>query len=101
MIDFDSLLKRTGFEWDEHNTEKNWQKHRVSPAECEQMFFNQPLVVASDIKHSQKEARFYALGRTDAGRMLFAVFATRKDKIRVISVRDMKNKERKVYESHE
>ena len=41
----DLLHKCTGFEWDEHNAEKNWQKHRVTPSECEQMFFNRPLVV--------------------------------------------------------
>ncbi len=95
------LLKCTGFEWDRHNAEKNWQKHRVTPSECEQIFFNRPLVVADDVKHSKKENRFYALGHTDAGRLLFVVFTVRRDKIRVISARDMNRKERKVYESHE
>ncbi len=98
---FDLLQKCTGFEWDEHNAEKNRQKHRVMPSECEQIFFNRPLVVADDVRHSEKEERFYALGHTDKGRMLFAVFAVRRDKIRVISTRDMNRKERKAYQSHE
>ena len=98
---FDLLKKCTGFEWDAHNAEKNWQKHRVMPSECEQIFFNRPLVVADDVKHSEKESRFYALGHTDGSRVLFVVFAVRRDKIRVISARDMNRKERKVYESHE
>lgn len=98
---FDILSKCNGFEWDEHNAEKIWQKHRVSPSECEQLFFNRPLVVADDIKHSEKENRFYSLGHTDAGRMLFVVFTVRRTLIRVISARDMNRKERKVYESHE
>jgi hypothetical protein len=51
-----------------------------------------------DEKHSQQEARFYALGQTDAGKHLFVVFAIRDDLIRVISARDMNRKERKVYE---
>ena len=84
-----------------HNAGKNRQKHRVMPSECEQIFFNRPLVVADDVKHSGKEDRFYALGHTDNGRMLFVVFAVRRDKIRVISARDMNRKERKVYQSHE
>lgn len=98
---FDLLSKCTGFEWDEHNVEKNWQKHGVSPAECEQIYFNRPLVVADDADHSGRENRFYALGRTDAGRMLFIVFTVRRERVRVISARDMSRKERKVYESHE
>ncbi|MBI5826900.1 MAG: BrnT family toxin [Deltaproteobacteria bacterium] len=92
---FDLLQKCAGFEWDAHNTEKNWQRHRVTPSECEQIFFNRPLVVAGD------ENRFYSLGHTDVGRMLFLVFTVRRDKIRVISARDMNRKERKVYQSHE
>ena len=35
----------TGFEWDEGNRGKNWDKHRVFDSECEQVFFNQPLLV--------------------------------------------------------
>ncbi|MBI5599279.1 MAG: BrnT family toxin [Deltaproteobacteria bacterium] len=97
----DVLSGCTGFEWDEHNTEKNWQRHRVTPSECEEIFFNRPLVVTDDIKHSEKENRFYALGNTDAGRPLFAVFTVRGGNIRVISARDMNRKERMAYESHE
>jgi len=98
---FDILSKCSGFEWDENNSEKNWRKHLVSPSECEQIFFNQPLVVEDDMKHSEKERRFYALGQTDAERTLFVVFTVRHNQIRVISARDMNRKERKVYQSYE
>lgn len=93
--------KCTGFEWDVYNAEKNWKKHCVTPSECEQIFFNRPLAVADDIRHSEEENRFYALGSTDANRMLFVVFIVRSNKIRVISARDMNRKERKVYQAHE
>ena len=83
------LFACTGFEWDEGNFEKNWVRHKVSPFECEQIFFNQPLVVADDAKHSESERRSYALGQTDKGRRLFVVFAVRERLIRVISARDM------------
>ncbi|MHB8482973.1 MAG: BrnT family toxin [Nitrospiria bacterium] len=97
----DLLHKCTGFEWDEHNSEKNWARHKVTPSECEQLLFNLSLIIADDSKHSEKEARFYALGHTDMGRLLFIVFTIRLNKIRVISARDMNRKERKAYESYE
>lgn len=86
-----------GFNWDGANLAKNWEKHRVTPWECEQAFFNVPLVVADDLAHSTVEPRYYVLGQTDAGRRLFIVFTTRKRRIRVISARDMSPKERRMY----
>ena len=88
----------TGFEWDEGNSEKNFLKHGVLPSECEQMFFNQPLVVTNDVTHSNREKPFFALGQTGAGRLLFIAFTLRGTLIRVISARDMNRKERKVYQ---
>ena len=95
----DDVARCTGFDWDEGNLLKNWEKHRVSASECEQIFFNRPLIVAPDEKHSGPEARFYALGHTDAGRRLFVVFTVRRTLIRVISARDMNPRERKEYDS--
>ncbi len=100
-MDIKKLLNAIGFEWDGGNIDKNWIKHGVSPSECEQMFFNQPLVVAEDSTYSEAEERLFALGRTDADRLLFVVFTIRKDKIRIISARDMSSKERKVYKQYE
>jgi len=94
------MTRAVGFQWDEGNLEKNWLAHKVSPAECEQLFFNQPLVVAADLAHSEAEERFFALGHTDGGRPLFIAFTLRGDLIRVISARDMSRKERKEYERH-
>jgi uncharacterized DUF497 family protein len=99
MPDLQLLSQCSGFDWDEGNVEKNWITHKVSTAECEQIFFNQPLVVTDDVGHSQKEKRFYALGQTDADRLLFIVFVTRKKLIRVVSARDMNRKERTAYHS--
>lgn len=85
------------FDWNEGNRGKNWSKHRVSDAECEQVFFNQPLLVFLDEEHSEEEQRYYVLGRTDRGRCLFMVFTPRGDKIRVISAREMTKRERAFY----
>jgi uncharacterized DUF497 family protein len=98
-MDLDEILAGlTGFEWDEGNLTKNWEKHQVSALECEQVFFNRPLIALPDERHSNSEPRFYALGQTDSGRRLFIVFTARSDSIRVISARDMSRKERKIYE---
>lgn len=91
------LVDFTGFEWDSGNRQKNWAKHRVAWWECEEAFFNQPLYVIPDPRHSGKEARFFALGVTNAGRMLFLVFTRRTQKVRIISARDMSKRERKTY----
>ncbi len=83
------LQNCTGFQWDHGNETKNWDKHCVSKGECEQIFFNKPLIVKSDKKHSIFESRYYALGSTNRNRLLFVVFTVRQEKIRVISARDM------------
>ena len=87
-----------GFDWDEANSEKNWRKHKVSKIECEQVFFNTPLIVADDEKHSKLEKRWFLLGRTDIDRKLFVVFTIRKNLVRVISARNMSKKERELYD---
>jgi uncharacterized DUF497 family protein len=87
----------TDFDWDKGNSKKNWIKHKVTPAECEQVFFNQPLMIKDDVQHFEIERRFLALGKTDKNRSLFIVFTLRDDSVRVISARDMSRKEREVY----
>jgi len=88
-----------GFDWDAGNSSKN-DTHKVSLAESEQVFFNEPLLVLTDDRHSQNEARYHALGKTNDNRLLHITFTLRKhnSKIRVISARDMHKKERAIYE---
>jgi uncharacterized protein len=95
----ETIANFTGFQWDEGNLIKNWEKHRVSAVECEQVFFNNPLLAVRDEQHSDSESRFYLLGQTDTGRKLFVVFTPRDNLIRVISARDINRKERKIYEA--
>lgn len=94
----DDLAQCTGFEWDAGNAEKNWELHQVSKAECEQVFFNRPIRVAPDEKHSEQEPRRAVLGQTNAGRLLSVVFTIRGALVRVISARDMSRNERRLYE---
>lgn len=86
-----------GFDWDEGNREKRL-KHNVQHWECEQVFFNAPIVILDDPKHSIVEDRFAAFGKTDGGRQLIVIYTKRGSKIRVISTRDMNRRERQFYE---
>ncbi|MGD0481983.1 MAG: BrnT family toxin [Terracidiphilus sp.] len=92
-------MEYVAFDWDEGNSRKN-EKHGVTKAEIEEAFLNEPLIVASDVKHSQQEARFHAQGRTDANRCLLITFTERGDGtlVRPISARAASRKEREIYE---
>ncbi len=89
-----------GFHWDEGNARKSIDKHGVSQSETEELFMNEPLLIAEDTGHSRSELRFHALGVANTGRRLHATFTLREGntKIRVISARDMSRKERDRYE---
>ena len=93
-----ALLESIGFDWDKGNSAKNWLKHKVSLAECEEVFFNEPLIAAADEKHSGQEPRIYVLGQTEAARRLFVVVTIRNKRIRVISARAMSKREEKEYD---
>lgn len=99
-MNIDELLRKlTGFDWDDGNADKNWDKHQVLRSEAEEVFFHHPLIVGEDGKHSNKERRYAALGTTALDRLLLVVFTVRKmTLIQVISARDMSRKERKAYE---
>ena len=84
------------FEWDEGNREKNLIKHEVTLEECEEAFYDPHKRIFST-PHDGEE-RFLLLAKTSNERFLFLVFTMRKQKIRVISARDLNKKERGLYE---
>ena len=96
MIDLTAIV---GFDWDAGNARKN-ERHGVSAAEAEQVFFNAPLILSPDARHSIDEERFHALGKSNDDRSLHVTFTLRADGtlIRVISARNMHRKERTRYE---
>ena len=96
MIDWSRI---EGFEWDAGNEHKSADKHGVTKPEAEQVFFNRPLLVFADDKHSAEEVRFHALGHTNGWRFLQVTFTLRQNetRLRVISVRQMNRKEKLRY----
>ncbi|MGI2026967.1 BrnT family toxin [Endozoicomonas acroporae] len=99
MIDWSEV---TGFDWDVGNERKSEDKHGVSKVEAEEVFFNKPLLVVEDKKQSQTESRYHALGRSTNNRLLHITFTLRAERslIRVISARNMHQKERVFYEQN-
>ena len=97
MINFHQIV---GFDWDAGNAYKSQEKHGVTQGEAEEVFFNQPLLVTEDERHSENEGRYLALGITSGGVLLSIVFTLRKRStlIRVVSARPMSKKERVFYE---
>jgi uncharacterized DUF497 family protein len=103
------LWTEIDFEWDRHNLPKLaqegfHQKSSRSPvyqAEAEEVFYNSHLILGP--KRVNNEDRYYVLGSTDAGRLLFQVFVfkspadSRRPKVRPISARDMEQHEAKKY----
>jgi len=89
------------FDWDDGNRDKNRVKHDVLTGEAEQIFFNEPIIILNDLKHSQTEQRFAAFGVTNKVRTLVVVYTIRNNRIRVISARDMNKKERVFYENQD
>ena len=62
MVDFSSIV---GFEWDKGNSQKSAQKHDVHPSVAEEIFFNAPLIISDDERHSCNEKRYLAYGVTN------------------------------------
>lgn len=95
-LDIQSII---GFDWDDGNILKNEIKHNLKWQTIEEVFFNEPLIVVEDDKHSNElECRCLALGKIDDGSLVSVFFTKRDNKIRLISARAMSKKERKFYE---
>ena len=99
-MDFDCLDIEAivGFDWDEGNIHKNDEKHGLKWVTIEEVFFNEPLLIVEDFKHSIEECRCVALGKNNFGDLVTVVFTIRENHIRVISARAMSKKERMIYE---
>jgi uncharacterized DUF497 family protein len=101
MANIREIFDFKGFQWDRGNIDKNLKGHNVTNWECEQVFFNERLIILGDPIHSVAEQRYAALGHTDQGRLLVVIFTKRGRLLRVISARDMNRRERKFYEENQ
>lgn len=85
-----------GFDWDKANLNK-LAKHVVTQEEAEEIFYLNPFIDEGAYERKE-EKRYRCLGVTSQGRHLAAFFTIRNQKIRNISVRPMRKKEKIIYE---
>jgi uncharacterized protein len=71
------------FDWDDGNR-KHIAKHRVTPAEAEQVVLNDPIDLT--FQTSDGEERIVQVGATKKGRILLVVTAWREEMVRVVAV---------------
>jgi uncharacterized DUF497 family protein len=86
------------FEWDPGKARQNRRKHRVSFQEAATVFGDPLAVTYPDPDHSTSEHRFITVGMSSAGRLLIVAHVDRDEDIRIISVRQTTQRERKHYE---
>ena len=85
------ILKFKAYEWDGNNV-SHILNHAVSPNEVEEACYDNPLIFRG------KESRYLVYGRSGAGRYLFIALADKgHGVVRVITARDMEDKDRKLY----
>lgn len=70
------------FDWDDSNR-KHIAKHRVKPAEAEQVVLNDPIDLT--VQSSDGEERIVQVGATDKGRILLVVTTWREEMLRVVA----------------
>ncbi len=87
------------FEWDERKADYNLQKHGVSFQEAATVFYDPIAITFADPDHSDDEDRFIVIGTSAKGRLLMVAHTDRGNRIRIISARTLRPKERRLYES--
>ncbi len=97
-MDIVDLPEPLEFEWDEANKNKIWLKHKLSAEECEEAFSTEQIFRQADELHSDKENRYILIGNTKKSKKIFIIYTLRKNKVRVISARNMHKKEQNFYE---
>jgi uncharacterized DUF497 family protein len=95
------LLALTGaseeFEWDSGNLTKH-RKHDVTPRDVQALIAGDLYFAGRILEPAHPEPRWLVLGENEAGRRLALVFTRRGDRLRAISCRPMRRKERALYE---
>ena len=86
-------MKIEKISWDQETVD-HISNHLVSPEEVEELLFNGvdlPLMMRG------REGRYLAYGKTQGGRLLFVVWASKYKKTKIITARDMTEKEKRFY----
>ncbi len=92
-------MRIEGVLWLRDVVDKIISKHSVEPSEVEEIFDNEPKIRFIEKGEREGEDVYLALGQTDSGRYLAALFVYKMTKeALIISARTMAPKERRRYE---
>ncbi len=86
------------FEWNPQKAARNLQKHKIAFVEAATVFSDPLSVTAPDPDHSLDEDRFIIVGQTHKNRLVMVLFVERRNRIRIISARELTHSERNAYE---
>jgi len=86
------------FEWDSSKEEENILKHKITFAEAVETFFDPSGIQLNDNKHSENEARFYWIGKSEQKKILTTRFTIRGNVIRIIGAAEWR-KFKRIYET--
>jgi len=92
------LETRPAMEWDAGNSTKSQAKHGFHTADVESIFDAPVMFAGRIVEPAHEEARFLLLGVTSDGRHAALIFARRGEKLRPISCRAMRKKEKEAYD---
>ncbi|HEX9050295.1 MAG TPA: BrnT family toxin [Anaeromyxobacter sp.] len=93
------LGTRPRMEWDAGNCTKNQTKHGFSTADVESILDAAVVFAGRIVEPAHDEARYLLLGVTSGGRHATLVFTRRGDKLRPISCRAMRRREKEAYDA--
>jgi uncharacterized DUF497 family protein len=86
-------LKIEKISWDQETVD-HISNHPVSPEEVEEVLFND---VDTPLMMWGKEDKYLAYGKTNGGWLLFIVWASKYKKTKIITAREMTEKEKRFY----
>jgi len=86
-------LKIEKISWDQEAVD-HISNHMVSPEEVEEVLFND---VDTPLMMRGEEGKYLAYGKTYGGRLLFIVWVSKYKKTKIITSRDMTEKEKRFY----
>ncbi len=90
------MKSRTTFEWDETKNLENQKKHGISFDYAQYAFADQNRIILEDLAHTDKEKRFYCIGKIENG-IVTVRFTYRRNIIRIFGAGYWR-KGKKIYE---
>ena len=76
------MTNKSHFEWDESKNQDNQKKHGVPFEIAQYAFADQNRIILEDLVHSDKEKRYYCIGKVKEG-IITVRFTYRKKVIRI------------------